>query len=121
MMFGNMGPQVDKKYIIARNKHYEEVNTMEGKKYVIAAGTAIVATALAYKFPAEFFIAFAAGWIFGIPALFLGYLAYGLLVYRKDVKNRIVVHTKPSAAMQAVLRRELDLQKEKEYLKTKNF
>jgi predicted membrane protein len=94
---------------------------MKGSRYVAAISAAIVAMALAYKFPAEFFIAFTVGWIFIIPALFVGYLAYGLWAMRKDNKNRIVVQTKPSAAMQAILRRELELQKEKELLKMKNF
>ena len=43
-------------------------------------------------------------------------MAYGLLKYRMDRKNRIIVQVKPTEAMKAVARREAALAKEKEIL-----
>jgi hypothetical protein len=85
-------------------------------KYGIAAAIAGISMAIAYKYPAEFFIAFTVGWIFLIPAAFVGYMAYGLWKYRTDQKNRIMVQVKPTEAMKAVARREAALAKEKEIL-----
>ena len=85
-------------------------------KYGIAAAIAGTGMAGAYYYPAEFFIVFTAGWLFFIPAAFVGYMAYGLLKYRMDRKNRIIVHVKPTEAMKAVARREAALAKEKEIL-----
>jgi Na+/proline symporter len=85
-------------------------------KYVVAAAIAGFVMGIAYYYPAEFFIAFTAGWLFGIPAAFLGYIVYGLFVLRKERKNRIEVVIKPTEAMRALARREAELQKEKEIL-----
>lgn len=85
-------------------------------KYGIAAVIAGTGMAGAYYYPAEFFIVFTAGWLFFIPAAFLGFMANGLLKYRIDQKNRIIVQVKPTEAMKAVARREAAIQKEKEIL-----
>jgi hypothetical protein len=85
-------------------------------KYGIAVAIAGTSMAGAYYYPAEFFIAFTVGWIFFIPAAFVGYMAYGLWKYKTDQKNRIIVQVKPNEAMKAVARREAALVKEKEIL-----
>jgi len=86
------------------------------EKYGIAAAIAATSMAGAYYYPAEFFITFTVGWIFFIPAAFVGYMAYGLWKYKMDRKNRIMVQVKPTEAMKAVARREAALSKEKEIL-----
>jgi hypothetical protein len=85
-------------------------------KYGLAAAIAGTSMAGAYYYPAEFFIVFTAGWLFFIPAAFVGYMAYGLWKYKMDQKNRIIVQVKPTEAMKAVARREAAIQKEKEIL-----
>jgi len=70
--------------------------------------------ASAYYFPAETFLAFTAGWLFIIPAAFIVYLAYGLAVYMSERKHRIEVTVKPTEAMKALARREMELKREKE-------
>lgn len=86
------------------------------KKYATATTIAGAGMAGAYYYPAEFFIVFTAGWLFFIPAAFVGYMAYGLWKYRMDQKNRIVIQVRPTEAMKAVARREAALAKEKEIL-----
>jgi len=94
-----------------------EMNNMTNwGKYGIAAAIAGTSMAGAYYYPAEFFIVFTAGWLFFIPAAFVGYMAYGLWKYKMDQKNRIIVQVKPTEAMKAVARREAAIQKEKEIL-----
>jgi hypothetical protein len=85
-------------------------------KYGIAVAIAGTSMAGAYYYPAEFFITFTAGWLFFIPAAFVGYMAYGLWKYKIDQKNRIIVQIKPTEGMKAVARREAALAKEKESL-----
>src|SRR5665811_1882764 len=85
-------------------------------KYGIAAAIAGTSMAGAYYYPAEFFIVFTAGWLFFIPAAFIGYVAYGIWKYKIDQKNKIIVQVKPTEAMKAVARREAALAKEKEIL-----
>ncbi len=67
-----------------------------------------------YYYPAETFLAFTAGWLFIIPAAFLAYMAYGYVTYMRDRKHRIEVTIKPTEAMKAIARREMDLKREKE-------
>ncbi len=80
--------------------------------------TAIVAAAgfmtSAYYFPAETFMAFIAGWLFLIPAAFVAYMVYGLLVYMREREHRITVTIKPTEAMKALARREEELEREKD-------
>ena len=67
-----------------------------------------------YYYPAETFLAFTAGWLFIIPAVFVAYLIYGYAVYMSERKHRIEVTIKPTEAMKAIGRREMELKKEKE-------
>ena len=67
-----------------------------------------------YYYPAETFLAFTAGWLFIIPAAFVAYMAYGYITYIRDRKHRIEVTLKPTEAMKAIARREIDLKREKE-------
>ncbi len=83
-------------------------------KYIVALAVAGSFTASAYYFPAETFLAFTAGWLFVIPAAFAGYMVYGFVVYRRERKHRIAVTLKPSDAMKALVRREIELAREKE-------
>lgn len=79
----------------------------------IAGGTVIGG---AYILPSEMFLAFLAAWLLLIPATVVVYLAYGLLRYMKDRKQRIMVSIKPNEALNAIVRREAELKKEKERL-----
>jgi hypothetical protein len=85
-------------------------------KYIAAAAIAGAVMGVAYYYPAEFFIAFAAGWLFVIPAAFVAYMVYGLFVLSQERKHRIEVSIKPTEAMRAIARREIELKKEKEIL-----
>ncbi len=85
-------------------------------KYIVAASIAGAVMGIAYYYPAELFIAFAAGWLFGIPAAFVAYMLYGLFVLSKERKHRIEVSIKPTEALRAIARREAELRKEKEIL-----
>jgi len=67
-----------------------------------------------YYYPAETFIAFTAGWLFIIPAAFIAYMIYGYAVYMSERKHRIEVTIKPTEAMKAIGRREMELKREKE-------
>lgn len=83
-------------------------------KYIAALFLGGVTMASAYYYPAETFLAFTAGWLFVIPAAFIVYMVYGYAAYMSDRKHRIQVTVKPSEAMKAVARREMDLKREKE-------
>lgn len=85
-------------------------------KYIAAVFLGVATMASGYYYPAETFIAFTAGWLFVIPAVFVGYMVYGYSVYMSERKHRIEVTIKPSEAMKAIGRREMDLKREKEML-----
>ncbi len=65
---------------------------------------------------AGLFMSFAIGMVFLIPIAVGTFLVYGLVVYLRGRKNRITVSIKPSAAMEAIARREEELNREKERL-----
>jgi len=83
-------------------------------KYITALVLGGVSMVSAYYYPAETFLAFTAGWLFVIPAAFIAYMVYGYAAYMSDRKHRIQVTVKPSEAMKAIVRREMDLRREKE-------
>lgn len=83
-------------------------------KYIAALSAAVAFMASAYYFPAETFFTFTVGWLFFIPMAFAAYMVYGLSEYMHDRKHRIEVAVKPTEAMNALLRREMDLKREKE-------
>ncbi|MCX9081071.1 MAG: hypothetical protein OIN83_02620 [Candidatus Methanoperedens sp.] len=83
-------------------------------KYIIAILFGGASMASGYYYPAETFLAFTAGWLFIIPAAFVAYMAYGYIAYMRDRKHRIEVTVKPTDAMKAIARREMDLKREKE-------
>ncbi|NJD53899.1 MAG: hypothetical protein FIB07_13650 [Candidatus Methanoperedens sp.] len=62
------------------------------------------------------FMSFVTGWVFLIPIATAVFLCYGYIVYSKEQKHRISVNYKPSEAMQAIARREMEINKEKERL-----
>lgn len=62
------------------------------------------------------FMSFVTGWVFLIPIATMFFLCYGYIVYSNEQKHRISVNYKPSEAMQAIARREMELNKEKERL-----
>lgn len=85
-------------------------------KYIVAilfGGASIIS---GYYYPAETFLAFTAGWLFIIPAAFVAYMIYGYAAYMHDRKHRIDVMVKPTEAMKAIARREIELMREKERL-----
>ncbi|MCX9085074.1 MAG: hypothetical protein OIN87_09795 [Candidatus Methanoperedens sp.] len=59
-------------------------------------------------------LGFLLGWVFLIPAIVVVALVYGGVVYFRERKNRIVVRVKPTPAMEAIARREVELKQEKE-------
>ena len=85
-------------------------------KYIAAIAFGGASIASGYYYPAETFLAFTAGWLFIIPAAFIAYLAYGYVLYMNEKKHRIEVTVKPSEAMKALARREIELNREKEKL-----
>ncbi len=85
-------------------------------KYFVATVFAVAGVGAAYYYPAETFMAFVAGFVFGIPAAVLVYMVYGLWVYRRERKHRITVTIKPTEVMKALARREAELKREKELL-----
>jgi hypothetical protein len=60
------------------------------------------------------FMGFIAGWVFLIPTAAAVFLLYGYVVYNRDQKHRINVNYKPTEAMKAIARREMELKNEKE-------
>lgn len=62
------------------------------------------------------FMGFITGWVFLIPAAAAAFLIYGYVAYNKDQKHMIRINYRPSEAMQAIIRREMELKKEKERL-----
>lgn len=87
-----------------------------GFKYIAAASIAGAVMGIAYYYPGELFIAFVAGWLFGIPMAFVAYMGYGLFVLSKERKHRIEVSIKPTEAIRAIARREAELKTERENL-----
>ena len=61
-------------------------------------------------------MAFLLGWLFLVPALAVVFLTYSLIIYLKERKNRITVSIKPNAEMIALMKRETELQREKDRL-----
>ena len=59
------------------------------------------------------FIGFVLGWVFLIPIATVAFLLYGYVVYTRDQKHRISLNYKPNETMKAIVRRELELNKEK--------
>ncbi len=60
------------------------------------------------------FLGFITGWVFLIPTAAAAFLIYGYVAYNREQKHMIRVNYKPNEAMQAIMRRELELKKEKE-------
>ncbi|HEY9206145.1 MAG TPA: hypothetical protein VIO58_09500 [Candidatus Methanoperedens sp.] len=83
-------------------------------KYVAAAAVAGAVMGAAYYYPAQTFIAFVMGWLFIIPAVFIVYMVYGMWVYSRDLRHRIIVKMKPTEAMRALVRKQVTLKREKE-------
>jgi len=86
---------------------------MENWKRYVAAGIVI---GTIYFLPSESFMAFIAGWVFLIPIASVAFLAVGLREYMSGRKNRIMVSIKTNEAMNALARREAELNREKELL-----
>ncbi len=89
------------------------------KNWVKHLGTFVAGGSLvgaAYFIPEESFLAFITGWLFLIPAAVVIFLGYGLTKYMKYKKNRITVSIKPTEAVKAIARREVELQREKQLL-----
>ncbi len=85
-------------------------------KYVAAAAVAGAVMGAAYFYPAQTFIAFVIGWLFLIPAFFIIYLVYGVWIYGRDLRHRIIVKMRPTEAMKILIRKEAVLRREKEIL-----
>lgn len=85
-------------------------------KYAATAVVGATVMAAAYYLPIGTFQAFVIGWLFLIPATFAVYMLFGLKEYMADRKNKIIVSIKPTEAMKAIARREVELEKEKSLL-----
>ncbi len=83
-------------------------------KYVAAAAVAGAVMGAAYYYPAQTFIAFVTGWLFLIPSVLIVYLVYGMWVYSRDLRHRIIVKMKPTEAMRALARKQVTPKREKE-------
>ena len=86
---------------------------MENWKRYVAAG---IVMGTIYFLPSESFTAFIVGWVFLLPIASVVFLTVGLREYMSDRKNRIVVSMKTNEAMNALSRRETELNREKEIL-----
>lgn len=85
-------------------------------KYAATVVVGATVMAAAYYLPIGTFQAFVIGWLFLIPATFAVYMLFGLKEYMADRKNKIIVSIKPTEAMKAIARREVELEKEKSLL-----
>lgn len=83
-------------------------------KYIIALFSGSAFMVSGYYYPAETFLAFTAGWLFIIPAAFVVYMIHGYAAYMNDRKHRIEVTVKPTEAIKAIARREMEVKREKE-------
>ncbi len=85
-------------------------------KITIAAAALVTFGAIYTK---EAFLTFLIGWVVLIPIVACGFLLYGLIEYRKQTKNSIIVSVKPNNITQRyadLLIREDKIKKEKESL-----
>ena len=92
---------------------------MHLSKYMKAtiATTVLLATGAIYL--GKTFLAFLIGWIVVIPIVACGFLAYGLIQYRKQTKNSIVISVKPNSVTERyaeLIRKEEQIRREKEIL-----
>lgn len=92
---------------------------MHLSKYMKAtiATTVLLATGAIYL--EKTFLAFLIGWIVVIPIAACGFLAYGLIQYRKQTKNSIVISVKPNSVTERyaeLIRKEEQIRREKEIL-----
>ena len=78
-------------------------------KYIAAAAVAGAVMGAAYYYPAQTFIAFVMGWLFLLPAAFIVYLVYGIWVYGRGLRHRIIVKMKPGQAIRALARKEKEI------------
>jgi len=81
------------------------------------ATTVLLATGAIYL--GKTFLAFLIGWIVVIPIVACGFLAYGLIQYRKQTKNSIVISVKPNSVTERyaeLIRKEEQIRREKEIL-----
>ena len=62
------------------------------------------------------FLGFVTGWVFLIPIATASFLVYGYVAYTRDQKHRISLNYKPTEAMKAIARREIELKNEKRIL-----
>ncbi len=64
-------------------------------KYLMPISAAGIFMVSSYYYPAEIFLAFTAGWLLIIPAVFIVYMIHGFMTYRRERKHMIVVTIKP--------------------------
>lgn len=92
---------------------------MQMSKYLKAAIATTVLLATGAIYLGKTFLTFLVGWIIVIPIAACGYLAYGLIQYRKQTKNSIIVSVKPNSLTEKyseLIRKEEEIRKEKESL-----
>ncbi len=85
------------------------------KAITVAASLAIIGTI----YTEETFITLLLGWVVLIPIVSCGYLIYGLVEYRKERKNRIIVSVKPNNITERyaeIIHKEECIRREKEVL-----
>lgn len=85
------------------------------KAITVATSLAIIGTV----YTEETFLTLLLGWVVLIPIVSCGYLIYGLVEYRKERKNRIVVSVKPNNITERyaeIIRKEEGIRREKDVL-----
>ncbi len=92
---------------------------MQLPKYIQAAIVAAALATIGTIYMEKTFLAFLAGWIILLPIIACGYLIYGLIEYRRENKNRIMVSVKPNSITERyaeLIRKEEEIRREKEVL-----
>lgn len=83
----------------------------------VIATTALLTIGTIYT--EETFLTLLLGWVVLIPIVSCGYLIYGLVEYRKERKNRIVISVKPHSITERyaeIILKEEGIRREKEVL-----
>ncbi len=92
---------------------------MKLPKYAKATIAAAALAPFGMIYTQETFITLLLGWIVLIPIVACGYLIYGLVEYRKDMKNRIIISVKSNSIKDRytdIILKEAEIRREKEIL-----
>lgn len=85
-------------------------------KYIIAASVGAALIGAPYYFPKESLEVLFSVWFMLIPAAFIVFLVYGIIVYLRGMKHMITVSIKPSEAVRTLAGREAGIRSVKRSL-----